>query len=763
MPGTVARLRAAIIVAGTLLVAVLLGFFFFSQWKQRFLKGDLPRRLGINIQQDSTGFTLSKSEHGKTLFTLHAARAVQLKGQGNAELHDVRIVLYGQGAVPRQDRISGDSFAYDPRTQTVTANGSVMIDIQSPETPAHPHAGEHDIHLKTSGLVFNQKTGEATTSQSVEFVLPQANGTAVGADYDSEKGLVTLRSDVHLHSTLDDGPANITSNSAVLDRPNWTIQLADAKLDSARHKVTAQQLTVWLRPDGTTDHLLAQGSVTLTALDGTVLTAPKATAQFDDDSRAQKAYANGGVVIRQPAVGNKGADREAHAQQAWLDLDQKSKPVVLRMAGRVVLQEADRQSAKLLRTLHAEDVRVLFQDGVARDLKAQGSPQFAQVQQVGAGQASKRLSADVLTATLQSGKVVQAMDGEGNTRLEQQSTASGETDVSQGDHISATFAPEQSGPAQILEATQQGNVRIDRQLPVVKGSAAIEHTLAHADRAVYQEDGETVVLTGAPRVSDTAPGRAALNMAAQQITLYRDSGNAVAAGSVQGSVVNQPGSAPEHVVADRAVVDHAAQTITFTGKPRLWQQGNSVEGYALVLTQLPRGLTATAGPNGSPLVKAVLTSEGRKGAEEPVRVTARKLVYSDADRRARFSNNVTLIDSNGTVRADQTDVFFAKAAPDKTPAAATQDSMLAGKLERIVAEGNIFLTQPLRQGTGQELVYTASDGKFLLTGSDKRPPRIEDRQQGTVSGEALQFLSRDDRVDILGNGQRTVTTTHLQK
>ena len=54
-----------------------------------------PAPISAAVQQTAQGFTFSKSEGGRTLFTVHASRMVQFRGAGKAELHDVNIVLYG--------------------------------------------------------------------------------------------------------------------------------------------------------------------------------------------------------------------------------------------------------------------------------------------------------------------------------------------------------------------------------------------------------------------------------------------------------------------------------------------------------------------------------------------------------------------------------------------------------------------------------------------------------------------------------------------
>ena len=774
MPRTVERLRVAILVAGILLIVILVGYFVFARWKERFLRRDLPRRLGLDIQQDSTGFTLSKSEHGKTLFTLHAARAVQLNNGGNSELHDVRIVLYGQGTSPRQDRISGEDFAYDPRTQLVSAKGEVLIDLQSLAANASPANTGREIHLRTQGLVFDQKTGHASTDQQVEFHLPQMAGTAVGADYYGDEGLIDLHSRVRIVTKVDGGPAVLNASRAVLDRSQWQAHLTAASLDTARRNVHAEDATVWLRPDGSADHMLAQGKVTMTGNDGTLLTAPHVTAVFDADSRAQQVHADGGVTMHQSAGAKSKSDRDGQAREAWLDLDSEGKPAALRMAGDVKLSEASVQadSRKQVpqeswqRSLQAGEARVGFRNGIAQTLVARGSPVFHQQEGNGSRQTRKSLRGDTITASLRDGKTLSGLQASGHTQLTQQ-TSTGETDISVGDTLTANFSPTPaSSTPQIAQAIQQGHVRFERDLaaPAIAKPASQETTIAYADRAEYQGLGETVVLTGSPRVSDQSSGRASYDIAAQTITLNRVTGDALAVHDVKATLLNQPGSEPEHVVADRAVLVRSSQTVTFTGSPRLWQQGNSVQAPTLILSQQPAGLTATASEDGKQLVHTVLVDqrpEARK-PHVPTRVTSRKLVYSDHDHRARFTTGVTLVNADGTIRAEQVDAFL-KPSGQATEKSNAPNAMMSGSLDHLIATGNVVLTQPSRQATGEELVYTADDSKFVLTGTPGRPPRVEDRQQGTVTGEKLQFLSQEDRVDVIGGDHRTVTTTHLKK
>src|SRR6202789_2943217 len=55
---------------------------------------------------------------------------------------------------------------------------------------------KNTVHIKTSGLVFNKQTGLASTTERIEFRLAEAAGSATGASFDSQTGIIILTADV---------------------------------------------------------------------------------------------------------------------------------------------------------------------------------------------------------------------------------------------------------------------------------------------------------------------------------------------------------------------------------------------------------------------------------------------------------------------------------------------------------------------------------------------------------------------------------------
>src|ERR1700753_4040841 len=96
MQGSVERLRVGLLAGAGLLVLVTVGFLGYAHLRGRHFLTEIPKKLGADIRQETNAFTYSQTVKGRTIFTVHAAKAIQ-HSDGKYTLHDVGIVLYGQG------------------------------------------------------------------------------------------------------------------------------------------------------------------------------------------------------------------------------------------------------------------------------------------------------------------------------------------------------------------------------------------------------------------------------------------------------------------------------------------------------------------------------------------------------------------------------------------------------------------------------------------------------------------------------------------
>src|SRR5579864_2758554 len=253
MPIHIPRLRRWFAVGAIGLSVLVVGMYLYARWRVHNALQDVPNKLGIEVQQSTDNFTVSKSDQGRTLFTVRASKAVQYKLGGRAELHDVNIILYGRDS-SRFDQISGADFEYDPQSGNINAKGEVEIDLEAnPQGLANPDQAvpkelKNPIHLKTSGLVFNQKTGNAYTKERVEFRVPQATGSALGVNYVAKTNVLTLESQVEMLLS-GPNPARVRSTRGVITKDPKQVVLDRPRVVHGEQKLEAEKATLFLRPD----------------------------------------------------------------------------------------------------------------------------------------------------------------------------------------------------------------------------------------------------------------------------------------------------------------------------------------------------------------------------------------------------------------------------------------------------------------------------------------------------------------------------------
>jgi lipopolysaccharide export system protein LptA len=842
---TIERLRSGILVLAAALLVGILVFFSYARWQVRHTLRDLPGKLGVEIQQSSEGFTFSKSQGGHTVFTLHAGKTVQYKGNGHARLQDVRITLYGEDGAPA-DHIYGNDFDYDPVSGVVQANGSVEIDLQMPgasgpsatATAADEIGDKSTVHVKTADLVFNQKTGVASTPQRLEFRLPQAAGTATGATFNSATGLLVLASDVSFASSLNGSPLSVHAHHAQYDRASRLLYLLMDQTEYASTNSSSDQATVYFRPDGSASRMEAKGHVTIVGDEGQRITSEAAHALLDLKSQPQQVVLDGGVlyVSDDPL-------RTVHGTAATGTLSFGPRATIQKAQLRTVVSIVDMEKPQpqpahagpptsrpyesLTRQIEAGQIDIDFSAGpdrhpVAQHILGTGSASM-HVRTLYAATPPEETSieGDQLLATLQNGVALSSVQGTGHTRLTMLNP-SGNRESSTGDRLLLTFADlpanaEKPGkpkhpaaaprPGRQIQSTQiqsnqlesseqTGNVVLVQTIPS-QPPAPARTTTALAQRATYDATTQLLRLYGSPEAGDPRIRDANGEVTAETIEFERTSGDATATGQVKATYRQSPaqpgvsfgGAEPVHVVADRAHLDHATDLTTFYGNARdarLWQGADSIAAPVIEISRSSQTLEAHGlGGSDAKAVSAVLTTvqsgsgqnqkpttPGSPATVSVVRVSSRSLIYSDAENKAVFRGGVVAQAPSGTVRSSVMSLYFTETGsaspgskqsrPDDSKGKDSQDNH-SKQVERIVAEQGVNLEQPGRKGTGEQLVYTASDGHFVLTGTSSLPPHIFDQVHGTVTGTSLIFNDRDDSVIVSGGQSKAVTETRTSK
>jgi lipopolysaccharide export system protein LptA len=668
-----------VLVAGVLLVVALVVFLAVGKGKNPFNRRDLPHRLGIDIKQEANGFTYSQSHGGRTLFKIHASKVVQLKDNRDV-LHDVKIELYGEDG-SRVDRIEGSEFEYDKKTGTATASGPVEITLMRPgvapavapraapgqgladKSKANPlaaaaqAAASSEIHVKTSGLTFDQNSGMAATTQHVDFSMAQGAGSSMGAAFDSQQGVLVLDRTVELNTRRGGETVQIRAQHAEFERETLLCRLHSATATYRHGQATAGDAQILFRDDGSAVRLDSTNGFTLTTATGGHLAAPTGHMDFDEHNQPRHGHLEGGVTMDSASESQtgsrtvhgtaptaeleftaKGELRHAHLERGVaMDTEQQSEPSTSSGTGAGPL--------RVTRHWRSPAADVEFRNA------GHGHIEPATIHGIGGvvvtgesqrGQGAKvpsRLFADDVAGELGPGSVLTALKGTGSVSIDE-TTATGARQTTSGDRLQAQFAAPAAGDSKhgakggpggesrIESATVEGHVVLTNQPAAKPGVPPLAPLRATAGRAVYAGDGEWLHLTLSPRVEGGG-----LQLTAVAVDVSRASGDAFAHGNVKASWIDSgPGSngrqatsavgavshgsvalggqGPAHVVSNDAQLRQATGEATFRGQARLWQQANSIAAPVIVLDRTRQTLVARTTDPAEP-VRAVLVSVPR--------------------------------------------------------------------------------------------------------------------------------------------------------
>jgi len=809
-------MRTLVLVAGGLLIGALVIFLAIGKWKSPFNRRDLPQRLGIEIQQEANGVTYTQARAGHTLFKIHASKVVQLK-QGSAMLHDVKIELYGEDG-SRVDRIEGAEFEYDKQAGTAKAAGPVEITLMrpgvapavapkaapqsvgskaSPLTSAAETVARGEIHIKTSGLTFDQKSGIATTNALVNFSITQGSGSAMGATYDSQQGFLVLDRAVELKTIRGHETVQLHSQHAEFERGDQLCRMHAATANYQGGEATAGDAKILFRDDGSTERLDATSGFALTTATGGHITAPTGQMEFDDHNQPRHGRLEGGVAMDSASDVN-GHHRQLHGTSPTAELEfAAGGKLHLAHLERGVAMDSEETNAsagtRSSRHWRSPVADVEFHDAGHGKLEPHTMRGLGGVVVTGESRRGQgavvpsRLAADEVTGTFVAGSVLTTVNGTGHAIIDE-TAANGTRQTTSGDRIEAHFAvsaQKNSGESAIQSATVLGKVLLTETLAAKAGAPKPASLRATAGRADYAELGQWVHLTTNPRVEDGP-----VQLTADKVDVACASGDAFAHGNVKASWLEAAasskgrpaksgnpttlalgGQGAAHMIAADAEVHQDGPngdvTATFRGHARLWQQANSVTAPVIVLDRERQTLTARTTNASEPVLTVLVSGAGAMGASSTggrpgsspsvIRVRGGDLKYSDAERKAVVHNGVlnAVVAETGTATSSSNEIEVTL-----LPAGSASGQ---AQVDRMTANGHVVLTSEGRRGTGEQLVYTGATGEYVLTGTAAAPPKMSDPARGTVTGEAVTFNGRDDNVTIEGNGRKTTTRTTAPK
>jgi lipopolysaccharide export system protein LptA len=207
---------------------------------------------------------------------------------------------------------------------------------------------------------------------------------------------------------------------------------------------------------------------------------------------------------------------------------------------------------------------------------------------------------------------------------------------------------------------------------------------------------------------------------------------------------------PINVTAEALDYDGAAHKATYRGNAQLWQDDQSLKGGTIVLDDAKGDLTAE--DEVTTVNVRNVTGASKKPERKRSISTASSFRYEEADRRATYTGNAHMNSTDGDITAARIELYLKPSSSSRQEGAA---GSAGDDLERAEAFEGVTLRDQNRTTTGNHLIYTTADERYVITGT---PVKVIDECRRETIGRTLTYLKSAETITIDGNEQTRTQT-----
>jgi LPS export ABC transporter protein LptC/lipopolysaccharide transport protein LptA len=219
------------------LVLVLIAIPAWNYFARRANNTDLPtlgRRLPTGVSVHTEGFTYSRTEGGRTQFTVHARQSVG-STDNKYVLEDVDVTVFGAMDTDPTRKIRSKRCTYDQESGDFACHGNVEMEL------------DKRTIVRTEELTYTHSDGIVTAPQHATLEQNGTTGRAERAEYGLNTGLMKLDGDVKIR-TADN--AEIETSSVLFhQKENWTTMSGGVLIKSARGWIRGSAGRAELEPE----------------------------------------------------------------------------------------------------------------------------------------------------------------------------------------------------------------------------------------------------------------------------------------------------------------------------------------------------------------------------------------------------------------------------------------------------------------------------------------------------------------------------------
>jgi lipopolysaccharide export system protein LptA len=705
-----------------------------------------PSVLPESLSSQAAGWTWEKTDGSRTIVRAFAKDVRQLADGAHLELEHVTLHLYHKdGKV--YDEVKSAKADFDVNTKDLFSDGEVEITMG---VPSDHSKSARLIHIKTSGVRFDSKTGAASTDRPASFAFDRGAGKSVGARYDPATRELNMHNEVSL-TWFGAKPSNkqmevesgsllyreaeskilltpwtrfkrdtltVEAGSSVVTVAEGVIQVIEAQqargADAQPKRMvefSADGLRMDFNADGAVQNITGDGNAKLVssaAASRTVVTTRRVDLEFDvpaEDSVLKKALATGGSTVEATPVAREG----------------------------VPLPET--------RIIRSETIALYMRNqGEEIDRMETESPGTVELIPNRPGQKKRFMTGERMSMEYGAANQIRSFRGvTTSTRTEHEPVAGKPPHPP-----SLTWSKELF--AQFDEKT--GNLQKMEQWEDFRYEEGERR--AKAQKASLTTATDEIMLTGAARFWDPSG-----STSADTITMNQKSGDMAAAGGVNSTRMpekkkqQQPGmlsdDEPVHAKAARMNSSDQNSKIRYEGSALMWQGPNRLEADRISIDRKQGGIVSEGNVISQLVDKSGAKSQPKAKAPVFTVVRAPRMTYSDKERLAHYTGGSVLTRSDTVVTAREIRAFL------------TQGE--GSSLERAFADGAVKIVQttPARTRTGvaEHAEYYTADGRVVLnTGA----PELLDSVEGVTRGKQLTYFANNDRLLVEGGQDRPVET-----
>jgi lipopolysaccharide export system protein LptA len=653
---------------------------------------------------------------------------------------------------------------------------TVIMNIPSAVPVTDAKALARHVHIETTGLIYETKSGKASTDKLVKFVFPQGGGQAVGADYDPNLRTLHLKSAVSL-DWVGDGPVanklHVETSDLVYKELEQKIYLSPwSKMQRQTLTIQAQSSVVTL-DDGRLHQIDSVSAAGTDNRNGRLVqySAANMTALFNEDGALTEIVGEKDARITST---QKNAKTTVTGDRADLTFDVETNTVANKEVSDSQLHAvtADGHAVATSQPLPVPgvlqgDTRILSSNHILLTMRPGGQ----EVQEINSptksnlefkpnrpGLPHRTLDASKLRVLYGDNSYVQSLiASDVKTRTDKPAAAKSRDgkppapSFTWSDEMFTQFKP---GSNEIQSIDQKGHFRYEEGDR--KASSETAQLIQDVNRITLKDKAHVLDNTGSTY--------------ADLILMDQNSGDMDATGHVRSTRMpdkkQKPGTSmldatqSMQAQADKMVSTDSNTKILYTGNAVVWQGANRISADVIAIDRDDESLHAH-GNVVSELVdnrsNSSVANQDAKTVPEPVFtvVHATDLVYHDDTRIALYTGGVTLVRDKMTVTSNQMRAFLTP----KTDQNGNQSS-----LDHAIADGGVKIFEKVadsrtRTGTGDHCEYFTKDDKVVLTGN----PQFVDSQKGVTRGKQLTYYSDDDKLIVEGEPKREAFTRMKKK